>query len=71
MGIDEPAQMDDVEHGSAPSPGVVRPLTGDPAVDDVLAQLDRVAGQPLDTQIEVSKQVHRVLQGRLADLGKE
>lgn len=48
-----------------------RPLTGDMAVDDALAQLDRVAGQPLDTQIEVGEQVHRVLQDRLADLGKE
>jgi len=37
----------------------------------VLGRLDVVTDEPLDTQIEVSEQVHRVLQGRLADLGKE
>ena len=31
----------------------------------------QVSDEPLDTQIEVSEQVHRVLQGRLADLGQE
>lgn len=53
------------------APGAVRPETGDPSVDEVLRQLDRVADESLDTQIEVSEQVHRVLQNRLADLGKE
>ncbi len=45
--------------------------TGDAAVDEVLGRLDAVTDQPLDTQIEVGEQVHRVLQGRLVDLGKE
>jgi hypothetical protein len=48
-----------------------RQPTGDNAVDDVLAQLDAVTDEPLDSQIQVGEQVHRVLQGRLADLGKE
>ncbi|HEY8619587.1 MAG TPA: hypothetical protein VIM01_05900 [Dermatophilaceae bacterium] len=48
-----------------------RQPTGDDAVDDVLAQLDATTDQPLDSQIQVGEQVHRVLQGRLADLGKE
>lgn len=45
--------------------------TGDEAVDEVLARFDEVTGEPLDTQIEVGEQVHRVLRDRLADLGKE
>lgn len=45
--------------------------TGDAAVDEVLGRLDAVIGEPLDAQIEVGEQVHRVLQGRLVDLGKE
>ena len=48
-----------------------RRLTGDHAVDDVLAQLDQAGGEPLDVQIEVAERVQRVLQGRLADLGRE
>ena len=45
--------------------------TGDDAVDEVLGRFDAVAGETLDAQIEVGEQVHRVLQGRLVDLGKE
>jgi hypothetical protein len=52
-------------------PVVTRQPTGDQAVDDVLGQLDHVVDEPLDIQIEVSEQVQRVLQGRLADLGQE
>ena len=48
-----------------------RRLTGDDAVDEVLEQLDAVADEPLDAQIEMGEQVHRVLQGRLVDLGNE
>ena len=48
-----------------------RRLTGDDAVDEVLKQLDAVADEPLDAQIEMGEQVHRVLQGRLVDLGNE
>jgi hypothetical protein len=52
-------------------PGVAREPTGDHAVDEVLGQLDTAADEPLDIQIEVGERVHRVLQGRLADLGQE
>jgi len=52
-------------------PVATREPTGDQAVDDVLGQLDQVADEPLDIQIEVSERVQRVLQGRLADLGQE
>jgi hypothetical protein len=75
-------QMDDLEteavivpasKASTPSTALeaLRQPTGDDAVDDVLAQLDATTDQPLDSQIQVGDQVHRVLQGRLADLGKE
>lgn len=68
-------QMDDGEaeaqQVTIPAPAAVRQPTGDDAVDDVLGQLDAVSAEPLDSQIEVGEQVHRVLQGRLADLGKE
>jgi hypothetical protein len=40
-------------------------------VDEVLDQLDQVTDEPLDVQIEGGEQAHRVLQGRLADLGQE
>ena len=52
-------------------PGAARQPTGDHAVDEVLGQLDNVTDEPLDIQIEVGERVHRVLQGRLADLGQE
>ncbi len=45
--------------------------TGDAAVDEVLAQLDTVTEDPLDSQIEAGEEVQRVLQDRLADLGRE
>ena len=45
--------------------------TGDDAVDEVLGRFDAVAGETLDAQIEMGTEVHRVLQGRLVDLGKE
>ena len=56
---------------SHPAPGAARRPTGDDGVDEVLEQFDAVTDEPLDTQIEMGEQVHRVLQGRLADLGKE
>lgn len=61
--------MQEMDAG-VPEPVAARQPTGDHAVDEVLGQLDKVTDEPLDTQIEVSEQVHRVLQGRLADLGK-
>lgn len=71
--IDGLAQMAEgaAENVSAPAPGAARQPTGDDAVDDVLGQFDAVTDEPLDTQIDVGERVHRVLQGRLADLGKE
>ena len=80
------ARMENLQHGdptgtdmeagaegatTTPTPGSGCPPTGDAAVDDAIARLDAVGDQPLDSQIEVGEQVHRVLQGRLADLGKE
>jgi hypothetical protein len=56
---------------SVPEPGAGREPTGDQAVDDVLGRRDQAAGEPLDIQIEVGERVHRVLQGRLADLGRD
>ena len=50
---------------------VERVPTGDAAVDEVLAQLDTVTEDPLDSQIEAGEEVQRVLQERLADLGQE
>jgi hypothetical protein len=70
--ITEPVGADPV--GADPvgaDPVVTRQPTGDQAVDDVLGQLDQVVDEPLDTQIEVSERVQRVLQSRLADLGQE
>ena len=71
--IDGMAQMDEgvAKNVSAPPPGAARQPTGDHAVDDVLVQFDAVTNEPLDTQIDVGERVQRVLQGRLADLGKE
>ena len=73
MDIDVLQQMDGggAEDVAALVPGAGRQPTGDHAVDQVLGQLDAVTGEPLDTQIEVGEQVHRVLLSRLADLGKE
>ncbi|HZW44772.1 MAG TPA: hypothetical protein VFF32_10335 [Dermatophilaceae bacterium] len=59
------------EEATIPASVAVRQPTGDDAVDTVLDELDAVADEPLDAQIQVGGQVHRVLQGRLADLGKE
>lgn len=68
-------QMGDVqneaEEVTIPGPMAARQPTGDDAVDEVLGQLEAVTDEPLDSQIQVGEQVNRVLQGRLADLGKE
>jgi hypothetical protein len=67
-GLRQPAEGDE---GCVPARETARRPTGDDAVDQVLGQLDAVTDEPLDTQIDVGEQVLRVLQGRLADLGKE
>jgi hypothetical protein len=71
VGTDRSPQMTDREEGSVPARSVARQPTGDDAVDQVLEQFDAVADEPLDSQIDAGEEVHRVLQGRLADLGKE
>jgi hypothetical protein len=73
MGIAVLQPMGDgrAEDVAALAPVVTHPPTGDSAVDEALRQFDAVTDQPLDTQIEVGEQVHRVLLSRLADLGKE
>jgi hypothetical protein len=70
-GTDGSLQMTDREGGTVPVRSVARQPTGDDAVDRVLEQFDAVADEPLDSQIDAGEQVHRVLQGRLADLGQE
>jgi hypothetical protein len=71
VGTDGLLQLADGEEGFVPAPETARRPTGDDAVDQVLGQFDAVTDGPLDTQIDVGEQVLRVLQGRLADLGKE
>ena len=48
-----------------------RNRTGDAVVDGALDELDALPGQPLDRHIEVGQRVHRTLQARLADIGRE
>lgn len=45
--------------------------TGDDAVDEVLGLLGSLTHDSLDIQIEAGERAHRVLQGRLSDLGQE
>jgi hypothetical protein len=71
VGTDGLLQIADGEEGSVPAQGNARRPTGDDAVDRVLGRFDAVTDEPLDTQIDVGEHVLRVLQGRLADLGKE
>jgi len=64
-------QVAEGEDAPVPAPETVRQSSGDDAVDQVLERFDAVADESLDTQIDAGEQVHRVLLGRLADLGKE
>jgi hypothetical protein len=61
----------DAEPHRSTEPGAAPQPTGDHAVDEALAQLEKAADAPLDIQIEVGERVLRVLQDRLADLGPE
>ncbi len=47
------------------------PETGDPTIDSVLTELASVRDQPLEEHITAGERAHRVLQGRLSDLGGE
>jgi hypothetical protein len=57
--------------GGQPAARAGRNPTGDAVVDRALDELDALPGQPLDRHIEVGQQVHRALQARLADIGRE
>jgi hypothetical protein len=46
------------------------PVTGDEAVDEILAALAGVDGEPLEVRLGVLERVHRTLQDRLADVGE-
>lgn len=67
----------DGETGDAPDParpdepvdGI--PRTGDPEVDEVVAELARARHRPLADHITAGERAHRVLQARLGDLGGE
>jgi hypothetical protein len=71
VGTDGLLQPAEDRQGSVPARGNARRPTGDDAVDQVLGRFDGVTDEPLETQIDVGEQVLQVLQGRLADLGKE
>jgi hypothetical protein len=68
---------DEAVEGQEPEPDPTqarasgRKPTGDAAVDQALDLLDSVSGESLDRHIEVGQQVHRTLQARLADVGRE
>jgi hypothetical protein len=53
------------EPGSEPSPEARR--TGDPRLDAALAELDRLPDLPVTEHAAVFEEVHRVLQGALAE----
>ena len=79
---DEPAQIaadptDDRDHDTAPieaEPDLAEvtlpplPETGDDRVDEALAELAAIAGQPPAEHVAVYEDVHRRLQDTLADL---
>jgi hypothetical protein len=45
--------------------------TGDPVMDAALQELDAAPADDLDAQIAAGERVHRALQSRLSDLGRE
>jgi hypothetical protein len=47
------------------------PETGDPTIDALLVELASVREQPLQEHIAAGERAHRILQGRLSDLGGE
>lgn len=59
------------DHGMEPAeePQEPAPATGDEDIDAALAALTDVVTEPLGRHIEVGEGVHRVLRGRLGDLG--
>jgi hypothetical protein len=79
MSSDDAAVLgrDEADEGQEPEPEPTqarasdREPTGDAAVDQALDLLDSLSGESLDRHIEVGQQVHRTLQARLADIGRE
>lgn len=59
------------EAQQAPSGDADVPHTGDVVIDAVVAELAEVRERPLDEHIAAGEKAHRVLQGRLSDLGGE
>ncbi len=64
----QPAPPFDSSGHQSAGPGP-RPSTGDPAIDAVLAELAGLDGRPLDQQLHIGDRAHRLLSGRLRDLG--
>jgi hypothetical protein len=72
MGHDTPDHQPAAAHPHpTPSGGSEVPKTGDAVIDAVVAELAEVRERPLDEHIAAGEKAHRVLQGRLSDLGGE
>ena len=63
--MDPSRQHERAQQASPPAP----PETGDAEVDAALKQLDALPGGDLDAHLRAAEYVHRVLQGRLSDVG--
>ncbi|MGN8246336.1 hypothetical protein ACTHAM_003476 [Cellulomonas soli] len=59
--------MEQTVDGGAPSAPEDLPSTGDAAVDEAVATLDRLDGRPLREHVAAFDAVHGALQDRLAD----
>lgn len=53
-------------HSTPPQP----PLTGDLGLDAAMRELAQAQSQPFADRIDSGERVHRLLQGRLGDLGR-
>jgi hypothetical protein len=71
LGRDEAVKGQEPEPEPTQARASDREPTGDAAVDQALDLLDSLSGESLDRHIEVGQQVHRTLQARLADIGRE
>ena len=63
--MDPSRQHERAQQASPPAP----PETGDAEVDAALKQLHALPGEALDAHLRAGEYVHRVLQGRLSDVG--
>ncbi len=63
--MDPSRQHERAQQASPPAP----PETGDAEVDAALKQLHALPGEDLDAHLRAGEYVHRVLQGRLSDVG--